>query len=118
MVLHRLVQHELNIETSDFNAAVIGLLENRAYELEDDEDNGKVTEGGLTSSAKAYLILNHFVTAGWVDRENIDGSFIEVITPRAYAIQVMQLIYDLRHGRTREYVDFITFYNWVRRQLQ
>jgi len=104
MVLHRLFQHELNIETSDFIAAIIGLLETRAYEIEDDDE---ITEGGLTSSAKARLILNRFVMAGWIDRENMDGSFIEVITPRAYAIQVMQLIYDLGDDRTREYNSLV-----------
>jgi len=104
MVLHRLFQYELNIETSAFIAAIIGLLETRAYELEDDDE---IAESGLTSNAKARLILNRFVTTGWVDRENMDGSFIEVITPRAYAIQVMQLIYDLSDDRTREYNSLV-----------
>jgi len=106
MLLHRLFLYELNIQTSDFIAALIGLLENRSYEVEDD-DEVAASEGGLTLSAKARLILNRFVTTGWVDRENMDGSFIEVITPRSYAIQVMQLLSDISDDRTREYNSLV-----------
>ena len=106
MLLHRLFLYELNIQTSDFIAALIGLLENRSYEVEDD-DEVAISEGGLTLSTKARLILNRFVTTGWVDRENMDGSFIEVITPRSYAIQVMQLLSDISDDRTREYNSLV-----------
>jgi len=104
MLLHRLFQNELNIETSDFISALVGLLENRSYELEDDDE---ITEGGLTLSMKARLILNRFVTTGWIERENMDGSFKEVITPRSYAIRVMQLLYDLTNDRTKEYNSLV-----------
>ncbi|MDR1193977.1 MAG: DUF5716 family protein [Peptococcaceae bacterium] len=104
MLLHKLFQYELNIETSDFLASLIDLLENRVYEIEDDDE---ASEGGLTLSAKARLILNRFVVAGWVDRENMDGSFTEVITPRNYAIQVMRLLYDLSDTRLREYNSLV-----------
>jgi len=104
MLLHRLFQNELNIETSDFISALIELLENRAYEIEDDDE---ITEGGLTLSMKARLILNRFVKTGWIERENMDGSFKEVITPRAYAIRVMQLLYDLTNDRTKEYNSLV-----------
>ncbi|MCL1804875.1 MAG: DUF5716 family protein [Clostridiales bacterium] len=104
MLLHRAFQFELNIETGDYISALIGLLENRSYEIEDDDE---VAEGGLTLSAKARLILNRFVAAGWVDREYLDGSFTEVITPRTYAIQVMQLLHDLSDDQTREYNSLV-----------
>lgn len=104
ILLNRLFQNELNIETSDFLSSLIELLENRTYEVEDDDD---VTEGGLTLSAKARLILNRFVATGWVDRENMDGSFIEVITPRNYAIQVMKLLHDLSNMQLREYSSLV-----------
>jgi hypothetical protein len=104
MLLHRLFQYELNITTSDFIAALVELLENRSYEIEDDDE---IAEGGLTLSVKARLILNRFVTTGWVDRENMDGSFVEVITPRTYAIRIMQLLNDLCDDRTMEYNSLV-----------
>jgi len=104
MLLHKLFQFELNIETSDFIAKLIGLLEDRIYELEDDDE---VTGNSLTLNEKARLILNRFVMTGWVDRENMDGSFTEVITPRDYAIQVMKLIYDLSETQMHEYNSLV-----------
>lgn len=104
MLLHKLFQYELNIETDAFIAALIGILESRNYELEEDDE---VADGGLTLSAKARLILNRFVETGWVDRENMDGSFTEVITPRNYAIPVIKLLHDLSDTRLREYNSLV-----------
>ena len=104
MLLYRLFKYELNIVTSDYLSALIGLLENRSYELEDDDEE---TEGGLSLNTKARLILNRLAETGWVDRENMDGSFVEVITPRAYAIQVMQLLHDLSNEQVGEYNSLV-----------
>jgi hypothetical protein len=104
MLLHDSFKFELNIETSDFIAALINLLENRFYEIEDDDE---MPESGLTSNVKARFILNRFVKTGWIDRENMDGSFIEVITPRAYAIRVMQLLFDLSNDNVKEYNSLV-----------
>ena len=104
MLFHNLFQHELNIKTSDYISVLIELLENSAYEIEDDEE---ITEEGLSSNVKARLILNRFVSTGWIDRENMDGSFVEVITPRVYAIRVMQLLHDLSKEQTNEYNSLV-----------
>ena len=104
MLLHKLFQYELNIETSDYLSALIGLLENRSYEAEDDDE---LTDGSLPLSAQARLIMNRFISTGWVDKEYMDGSFTEVITPRTYAIQVMQLLYDLGDNNAREYNSLV-----------
>ena len=104
MLLHKLFQYELNIETSDFIAELIGLLDNRTYEMEEDDEE---IEGSPTLSVKARLILNRFVTTGWVDRETMDGSFTEVITPKDYAIQVMKLLHDLGDVQLREYNSLV-----------
>jgi len=58
-------------------------------------------------SIKARLILNRFVTTGWIDRETMDGSFTEVITPRDYAIQVMKLLHDLGDTQLHEYNSLV-----------
>ncbi|MCL2066720.1 MAG: DUF5716 family protein [Treponema sp.] len=104
MLLHRSFQYELNIETSDFIAELIGLLDTRTYELEEDDEE---IEGSPTLSIKARLVLNRFVITGWVDRETMDGSFTEVITPRDYAIQVMKLLHDLGDAQLREYNSLV-----------
>jgi len=104
MILNRLFHYELIIKTSDFIAALIDLLENRNYEIEEDDE---ITEGGLTINVKARLILSRFVKTGWVDREYMDGSFTEVITPRVYAIRVMQLLQNLSNEQINEYNSLV-----------
>ena len=104
MLLHKQLKHELNIVDSDYIAALVELLENRTYELEEDDD---VAESGFTLTSKARLILNRFVKTGWVDKETMDGSFIEVITPRPYAIATMRLLHDLEETQVKEYSSLV-----------
>jgi len=104
MRLHRLMKYELNIEVSSFIAELIHLLEDRNFEPEEDED---CPEGSLTSSAKARLILSRLISNGWVDKEALDGSFIEVITPRSYAIATMKLLHELEETQVKEYNSLV-----------
>jgi len=97
-------RYELNIRVDDYIASLIAILENRAFELEDDDET---QEGGLTLSAKARLILDRLVKAGWVDKEFLDSSFIEIITPRNYAIPVMRLLSELGDDTLQEYNSLV-----------
>jgi len=108
MVLHNMFKFELNIRTNDFIASLITVLEDRVFELEEDDD---ITETSLTISGKARLILNRFVKTGWVDKEFIDNSFIEIITPRSYAIPVLKLLSEIGDSTLQEYnsLVFATF---------
>jgi hypothetical protein len=108
MILHDMFKFELNIRVDDYIASLVTILEDRVFELEDDDDT---QEGGLTLSGKARLILNRFIKTGWVDKEFIDGSFIEIVTPRNYAIPVMKLLNELSDGALQEYnsLVFATF---------
>ena len=104
MRLHRLMKYELNIEVSSYLAELIYLLEDRDFEPEEDDD---CSEGSLTSATQARLILNRFISTGWVDKEAMDGSFIEVITPRGYAIATMKLLYELEETQIKEYNSLV-----------
>ncbi|NCC08117.1 MAG: hypothetical protein EOM30_08780 [Clostridia bacterium] len=64
-------------------------------------------DGGLTFSSKARLILGRFVKTGWVEKEFLDGSFIEIITPQPYAIPVMKLLSELGSEETQEYNSLV-----------
>ena len=62
MVLHNMFKFELNIRMDDYIASLINILEDRAFEIEDDDG---VQEGSLTLSGKARLILNRFIKKGF-----------------------------------------------------
>jgi len=108
MILHEMFRYELNIRVDDYIASLIAILEDRAFELEEDDE---AFESGLTLSTKARLILDRLIKAGWVDKEFLDSSFIEIITPRNYAIPVMRLLSELGDETLHEYnsLVFATF---------
>lgn len=108
MVLHDMFKYDLNIRVDDYISSLITILEDRFFELEDEDD---IQESSLTPSGKARLILDRLIKTGWVDKEFIDGSFIEIITPRNYAIPVLKLLSELGDDTLQEYnsLVFATF---------
>jgi len=108
MILHEMFKTELNIRLDDYLAYVISILEDRAFEAEHDDG---VQEESLTASGKARLILDRFIKTGWVDKEFMDHTFIEIITPRSYAVPVLKLLSELGNDTLKEYnsLVFATF---------
>ena len=97
-------QFELNIRVDDYISALISLQEDKDFTPEEDDE---IPEGSLTFSGKARLILGRFIKTGWVEKEFLDGSFIEIITPQPYAIPVMKLLSELRTGDVQEYNSLV-----------
>ena len=108
MVLHDMFKFELNIRVDDYISSLITILEDRSFEIEDGDD---VQEGGLTLSGKARLIMDRLIKTGWIDKEFIDNSFIEIITPRNYAIPILKLLSEIGDNELQEYnsLVFATF---------
>jgi len=104
MILHDMFKFELNIRITDYISALTAILEDRAFALEEDDE---AQEGSLTLSGKARLILNRLLKTGWVDREFLDGSFVEIVTPRSYAIPVMKLLSELGENTLHEYNSLV-----------
>jgi hypothetical protein len=112
MLLNGKLKSDLNIPVSEYTASLAGLLEDRNFivEKEDetpDEPDAVEGQSALNSHTKARLILARLVNTGWVDRETTDGSFTNIITPRDYAIRVMQLLDEMRDEKTREYSSLV-----------
>jgi hypothetical protein len=112
MLLNGYLKQNLNIPVSDYIASLIGLLEDRNFIVEKEDESPDVPDavegqGGLNPHAKARLILARLAKTGWVDREIMDGSFVEIITPRDYAIRMMQLLDELRDERIHEYNSLV-----------
>jgi hypothetical protein len=119
MLLHRSIKYELNIRVDDYVAQLVSILEDKNF-VPDEDDAAPSNEGapsaegapsldggGLSLNAKARLILERLVKTGWVEREILDGSFTEIITPRDYAIKVLQLLNELTNSTVREYNSLV-----------
>lgn len=88
LLLHQMFQFELNIKADDYISALISLQEDKEFVPEEDDE---IQEGSLTFSGKARLILARFIKTGWVEKEFLDGSFIEIITPGCLEYGVFKL---------------------------
>ena len=91
MRLYDMFQSEINIRLKAFLNEVEILLEDRVYIVEEGDDAEESESTSLRG--KARLIERRFEKTGWVEREFLDGSFIEIITPNSYAITVMRMLY-------------------------
>ncbi|MDO4300076.1 MAG: DUF5716 family protein [Clostridia bacterium] len=104
LLLHHMFKFELNIKVDDYISSLISLQEDKDFNPEEDDE---LPEGGLTPSGKARLILNRFIKTGWVEKEFLEGSFVEIITPQPYAIPVMKLLDELGKGGVKEYNSLV-----------
>ena len=108
MILHDMFKYDLNIRLEDYVVSLSTILEDRVFEVEDDYET---QEGGLTTTGKARIILDRLIKTGWIDKEFIDNSFVEIITPRNYAIPVLKLLSEIGDNTIQEYnsLVFATF---------
>jgi hypothetical protein len=112
MLLNEKLKDDLNIPVSEYISSLAARIEysNFIVEKEDetpDEPDAVEGQSALNSHTKARLILARLVNTGWVDRETIDGSFTNIITPRDYAIRMMQLLDEMRDEKIHEYSSLV-----------
>ena len=99
--LYELFEEEINIRLKAFLAEIELILENREYVIEDSDEAEETDSSSLRG--KARIIERRLEKTGWIDREFLDGSFTEIITPKPYAITVMRMLKDL----TAEYNSLV-----------
>ena len=105
MNLYELFEEEINIRLKAFLAEIELILENREYVVEDSDEAEETDSSSIRG--KARIIERRIKKTGWIDREFLDGSFTEIITPKPYAINVMRMLKDLTAERTAEYNSLV-----------
>ena len=107
-VLRQAFKTELVIRREELTAMLVGSLEANILQAdfsEEAEEMGADREDGL--SGKAHLLLRKLRDAGWLEFEYERGSFEENVTIPDYAIEVINLLYDLSTERVREYNSYV-----------
>jgi hypothetical protein len=112
MLLNEYLKQNLNIPVSDYISSLVGLIEDRNFIVEKEDESPDMPDAvagqeGLNAHEKARLILARIVKTGWADRETMDGSFVEILTPRDYAIRMMQLLDEMRDEKIHEYNSLV-----------
>ena len=103
--LYEMFQNEINIRLKAFLTEVEILLEDRDYIFEEGDDAEESEPTSLRG--KARLIEHRFEKTGWIEREFLDGSFTQIITPNRYAISVMRMLKDLTDEHISEYNSLV-----------
>lgn len=104
--LNNMFKYGVNVEVEDFVIKLIACIEYREYILEEDDDLD-ITQGSLTTSTKARIILSKLIKHGWIDKECRDGSFVEVIILHDYSIKTLELLEVLSSQRRQEYNSLV-----------
>ena len=105
MKLYEMFRTEINIRLKAFLAEVELLLEDRQYVMEEGDDAEEFESGSLRG--KARLIEHRLEKTRWIEREYLDGSFTEIITPYPYAIIVMRMLDELTRNGAAEYNSLV-----------
>lgn len=104
MKLYEMFKYDVNIKLKDYIAELVIVLEDREYVVEEDDT---ITENFHTLRGKAHLIVNRFVKTKWIEKEFLDGSFIEIITPTSYSIRVMRMLSEITDESRDEYNSLV-----------
>ena len=105
MKLYEMFNDDINIKLKDYLNELAALLEDRVYNVEDGDDIS--IDSPDTSRGKARLIEKRFEKTGWIEREFLDGSFVEIITPNTYSISVMRLLREITDEGMTEYNSLV-----------
>lgn len=107
-VLRQAFKTELVIRREELTAMLVGSLESSILQAdfsEEEEEMGAERDEGL--SGKAHLLIRKLRDTGWLEFEYERGSFEENVTIPDYAIEVINLLYDLSTDRVREYNSYV-----------
>ena len=109
-VLRQAFKTELVIRRDNLTSMLMDSLEDSILQAdfsEEAEETGaeRAEMDGL--SGKAHLLLRKLKDSGWLEVEYERGSFDENITIPDYAIEVIELLYDLSSERVREYNSYV-----------
>ena len=109
-VLRQAFKTELVIKREELTAMLIGSLESSILQADFSEEVQEIGAGNENPegmSGKAHLLIRKLRDTGWLELEYERNSFEENITIPDYAIEVINLLYDLSADRVREYNSYV-----------
>ena len=108
-VLHEAFQEELEIRREDLIARLTDSMETDIMDADFSEDITTDEQGEDISdlSGRAHFLLRKLRDCGWIETEYARGSFEELITLPDYAIQVIEVLFDLTQERRNDYNSYV-----------
>lgn len=109
-VVRQAFKSELVIRREDLAAMLMDTLDiamENADFTEEALEEGDSIDSAANLSGKAYLLLRRLKETGWIETEYESRSFDEHVTIPDYAVDVINLLYDLSSERVREYNSYV-----------
>ncbi|MEW5785418.1 MAG: Wadjet anti-phage system protein JetA family protein [Bacillota bacterium] len=107
LVLHRQYRQETRLKKQEMVSRLVANMENRMLELQYEADNPFDQGDEINLSGRAHYLLRRFQETGWLEPEPDIASFEECFVIPGYASKLLNLFYDLLHGKTVEYNGFV-----------
>ena len=108
-VVRQAFKSELVIRRGDLASMLMDSLEAQIIDADfsGEADDELAGESADALSGKASFLIRKLMMTGWIDKEFESRSFEENITVPDYAIEVINLLYDLTIERVREYNSYV-----------
>ncbi|MBS4023292.1 MAG: hypothetical protein KGZ79_12870 [Dethiobacter sp.] len=103
LVLYRHYRQETRMKKADLVSRLVANMENKMLELKCDEGELYGLEEEINLSGRAHFLLRKFLETGWLEPEPDVSSFEECYVIPGYASKLLNLFYDILHGKTVEY---------------
>jgi hypothetical protein len=107
LVLHRHYRQETRLKKQDLVSRLVANMENRMLELQEEEGDVYSLGEEVNLSGRAHFLLRKFLETGWLEPEPDASSFEELYVIPGYASKLLNLFYDILHGKTVEYNGFV-----------
>lgn len=105
-MLRQAFKTELVISRDELTAMLVNSMESSMMQADFSEKAQEMGAGGEDQnglSGKAHLLIRKLRDTGWLELEYERNSFDENVTIPDYAIEVINLLYDLSVDKVREY---------------
>lgn len=107
LVLHRQYRDETRLKKQDLVSRLVAGLETKMLELEEEEGDLYGPGEDVNLSGRSHFLLRKFVETGWLEPEPDLASFEECYVVPGYASKLLNLFYDILHGKPVEYNGFV-----------
>lgn len=107
LVLYRQYRQETRLKKAELVSRLVANMENRMLELQCEEGELYGLEEEINLSGRAHFLLRKFLETGWLELEPDISSFEECYVLPGYASKLLNLFYDILHGKPVEYNGYV-----------
>lgn len=103
-VVFRCYKQELLIRRQDLVDRLVAALEDRMFELADEEGDA-IDDGSL--SGRAHWLLRRMMRAGWIELDPTAHTVEEYVALPDYSVRILQVLHEICEDKPKEYNSLV-----------